>query len=355
MHRRTVSLVFSVALTMVFSVAATAAPDRDRPRFSDPRLVRADATLARVILLRPSRDNEVKKDFAVLVYADGHRVITSAPLKGQRGTPRVAGEAVDWSVDLEHGTYTAKRAAPTARDLVREQQMRDKYTAQQGRVQTDDYDTGAGYSYLHAGETHDPVGITLTRTEAEIAWSECGTTVTGLMRLDAFEPSCWANAHSILDTSWANTACFPSSPADTGASLYGQVGGAYINWDFLDNDKPTFAYETVYVGASPGGHGWGWVSQAQSGEASGFLSGHEYAGTVYSRPSSCDRGPTGGGGSGDDPGSGPGDDPGDGSGPGGSGSGQTCVGVYDGVSGDYLGQCCGSTTVEIVECAAGYL
>ncbi|HET7433501.1 MAG TPA: hypothetical protein VFN10_02175 [Thermoanaerobaculia bacterium] len=37
--------------------------------------------------------------------------------------------------------------------------------------------------------------------------------------------------------------------------------------------------------------------------------------------------------------------------PGGS---TTCVGVYDGLTDNYLGTCCG-TTDEIVSCAAGYL
>jgi hypothetical protein len=290
----------------------------------------------------------VKRDFAVLVYSDGERVITSTPPKADRGARRMHGEAVEWSVDLIRGTYTAKRAAPTERDLAREQQMRDKYGAvplQEEHALFEE--AGSGYSYLHAAETRDPAFITLTRTEAEIGWSQCGTAITSLLRLDSFLPYCYANPLTALGTSWQTTACFPSSPASASASLNGQVGGAYINWDFGDNDKATFAYQTVSVSANSGGYGTGWVSQSQSGEFSWLLHGRDFAGTVYTRPSSCDRGPTGGGGPGDGDGD-PGGDPGGGSGP-------TCVNVYDGVSGDYLGECCGYTTIQIVECAAGYL
>lgn len=64
-----------------------------------------------------------------------------------------------------------------------------------------------------------------------------------------------------------------------------------------------------------------------------------------------EEGCTGGGGGG---GSGGGGDPGGGGGSGG-GATETCVDVFDGISGEQLGTCCGTTTAEIVSCAEGYL
>jgi|GEM_PF-4905901 len=64
-------------------------------------------------------------------------------------------------------------------------------------------------------------------------------------------------------------------------------------------------------------------------------------------PEGCegdDGGATGGGGGGGSEG-----------GSSGGTSSETCVDVFDGETGGYLGECCGETTTEIVECAAGYL
>ena len=351
-------------LLIVPASAAGARPSSPNPLAGTiARLERSHVSLSRIVILRPSPESEMKKDFKVLEFSDGSRAVVAGS-KPDVAAPRLYGQPFMWSVDLDRGLYTVKKTALNERDLdlvrrVRERNAREESAARlrrQSETFDDGGESGTGYSYMHAAETWELGAFfgaaPLTRTEAEIDWSQCGTQLTHL-QLDGFLPNCWANADTFVHTHWSTTGCTPYEPPDTGYQLSGSIEGSYINWNFMDSSQATYAFQAVHVIANSGGDAYGWVYQYQYGEFSSILVGREFPGSVYTRPSSCySSGGGGGGGGGDDGGGGSGDPGGGGDSGGGGGA---CVPVYDGSNGDYLGDCCGATTDEIISCAEGYL
>lgn len=363
--RRVTCIVFMLALTTpVLAVPDEVERGRSREiasRVSPPEVRRGEPVLRKVIVLRPSAASESEMNFFATEMSDGSRAVTMRLPQRSVGSPALYGKPFRWSVDLEAGTYTTTWDALNERDLQFVDRIRKRYGLEsetRPRVQTNSEPT-VGWVYSHAAETWEPgayVGFAgLTRTEAELAWSECSN---GTMFNDGFYPSCWSNASTFAATTWFTNSCLPRHPASSSEwSLDGSVTGYYSNYDFWDDDKWTYSTERVSLSAYSGGWADGYVSHILSGEWASLLSGRDFPGPLLTRPSSCPyRYPTsGGGGSG---GGGTGDD---GSGDGGTGDGGTggsdpwtCVDVEDGTTGDYLGTCCGYTTEAILDCAAGY-
>lgn len=368
MRNAALIVALSCSSLLLVPTGAGAAPRADRDR--EPpmlRIGRSSPAIERVTILRPSPESEATKVFLVLALDDGSRGIVSQPLRPQAESSATSGQSVMWTIDLSRGTYTLRETEPSERDLAFVEEVRRRWGAVPGdrdvHAEWEDWgeEAEAGYAYMHAAETWEPaayIGFApLNRTEVEIAWSECGTTFPRLY-LDGFLPRCWANPSTlgIGLTSWSTLSCQPDHPGSSSEwGLSGGVAGTYINWDWNDPNEPTFSYHDVSINAEFGGDGWGWVYQQEWGENARLLSGKEFAGTVWPRLASCKyRGGGSGGGGGD-----PGDpsDPGDPGDPGGPGGGSTwnCVPVSDGETGEYLGDCCGFTAEQIIDCAAEYL
>ena len=311
--------------------------------------------LKKIILLSPAADAEVKRNFAVLVWSDGQQSLVERP--GPRdGSPR-ADRAIAWSVDLRKGTYTTKLVPLSERDRAQSERARERAGAQAALRRSslsDDFGNN-GYSYSFATETWEPGAYFgfqgLTRTEAEIDWSECGYAVY----LDDFLPSCWANSQTFAYTTWYTRSCTANRPVGSSTNLLsGDVTGAYINWDFGDDNQATYVTERVHIDAYGGGYAYGWSNRTKAGEFNWLLSGQDFEGMVLTRPSRCSS-PGGNNGGGGGSGPNPGDDNGGPNGDGTIGGGETCVEVDNGVTGELLGYCCGTTTTQIVDCAATYL
>lgn len=216
--------------------------------------------LEKVIALRPSEESQVKRDFFVLVLEDGRRVVTNQARRLSSADPRATETSIEWTVDLLRGTYTAKETEPNERDrrFVARSKRRHPEARDLG-ASPDKSAANAGYYYLHAAETWEPgayLGFAgLTRTEVELAWSEC---TNGRLYTDGFTPRCWANPYTFVATTWFNDQCQSSSPQPSAEWLLnGSVSGSYHNYDFWDDDEATYSKEKVTVEAHNGGWAMG--------------------------------------------------------------------------------------------------
>ncbi|MCB1037184.1 MAG: hypothetical protein KDD47_25370 [Acidobacteria bacterium] len=206
-------------------------------------------------------------------------------------------------------------------------------------------DTASGHWLQAVIETMDPIAIALTRTTVSVAWADC-----------PIEPeflygggSCWAANPSILGTHWFVQSCYPGP--DDGLLLSKDISATYFNDDFLSNSLRTWVdvFARLHGGSvsSPVLD----VFHTASGEAASFLSYRVYFNSGF-ETGTCSAGNPGGNGGNDDDGTNGGGDsnpP-----PGGGGGTTTCLPVYNDDTGEYLGECCGETTLEIVECALGF-
>lgn len=364
--RTAVYAVLCLFAAVTTTTAFGAGRDRSAP---DPILRRA--AKVKITVLRPSPESEVRQNLVVVTRPDGSRQVISRP-RHSLGSPNLQGRPVQWTVDLQRGTYTAKWSEPTERDLEFAARARQRYEKEdQSRNQGDRFEPRSenqpttGWYHTYATETLEPgayVGFAgLTRTEAELSWSQCSN---GKLFTDGYFTNCWSNASTFVNTTWYKFGCLPyEPPSESDFQLSGSVTGYYGNADFWDDSQWTYSTETVRVFAHSGGRGSGNSSHSFSGEFSLLLSGRDIPGTTRTRYGSCPNRyptppPTGGGSGGGDEGDGDdgdGDDGDDGDGDGDDGGGWDCAEVYDGESGKYLGDCCGYDIYEILDCAVQYL
>jgi hypothetical protein len=325
------SIVFIAALVFVAPTTWADGPPSGHGRGDH---VARRMEIVGVRLLRPQPGSEVPRTYAIVQYANGREALVSHARYHVGEAPPAL--AVEFHVDMERGTYFTRRT------LDREP-VSDSFPRAVPH-------SGTAYGVEHRVETWEPARYffpveVLTRTIARLGWSVCGTEIDATPRYVTHANSCWANPNTFLPgslTSWHTSGCLPIMN-DHGSWLYTSTRGSYWNSDFPSIPKYTYATDTASVSAY--GHRYDtWMIHEDSGGFASFISGHDMT-LLFPVTDNCPTPPPGGGGGDDDDG----DDGGSG------GGGETCVPVYDGVSGDYLGQCCGETTLEIVECAEGYL
>jgi hypothetical protein len=296
----------------------------------------ANHHLKRITILRPTPDAQVQRPYRVLTWDDGSETLVfSRSFKMGKGQSLPQGESIAFEIDLPHGTYrtTLESAHEGKTKKPRSLEFSDS--------------SGTGYSMSYGVETWEPARYVipvdpLTRTLVNMDWSDCPNDT---LVLNSASPSCWANSNTFVGTVWFMDACSGwSSTYKWGASA--SAAGNYHNDNFLLGllgRTSVYAEADAYV--EIGGFTSGAYIHLATGKVSGLLSGHEVWGVPMANYPNC---PSGGGGGGGGGGS-------DGGGGGSGGGGWGCAPVYDGVSGDYLGDCCGYTAQDIVDCAMAYL
>lgn len=296
-------------------------------------------------VLRPEPESEVQR-----TYLLGHRADGGTVLFGQRrfrvteGGPVQSDVApVEFRIDAERGTYWARPIpSPRGQDL----------TSASQALETD-LEQNQGYYFRYYVETWEPARhfipvAVLNRTSMEVEWSECFDEYGFYdIQLDTVWEDCWANPQTFVYTTWYNNLC-----QAYGGSPWAWVDAHYYNYDFGFDFLRTDVDLTLNSIIEGQGYINAWFSFFPSGEAASFLTGVEGPedwGYTFDR---CPAPPpTSGGGCC----TGGGDDGGDGGDGGSTGGSETCVPVYDGETDEYLGDCCGETTSEIVSCAEGFL
>src|SRR5215212_1859686 len=314
-----------------------------------------------IIVLRPTADSEVRKPFLVIVREDGTRTVYSRSAGAPEAVRVGETSRIDWSVDLEHGTYTAKRTPVSS----------DSPTAGSPRLRTSTLDVtpivdengdptytkGMRYVSIYSVDAAVP-GINpeiASRTEAQAQYRICKDTGFAYPygQMENFSGRCLANYLSATGTGWATVGCTQSWFGGNDGSVY----GTYTTRPGTTPAANLGVIVDTYVDAN-GLHG------SFSGVSStGIWGGHQEYRLASATTITCPGQLAGGGGSGgggDYPGggsTGPGDgttDPGDDGGTGGTdGGGWACVTIRDGLTYEALGVCCG-TTKMILDCATGY-
>jgi len=320
--------------------------------------------VTRITTLRPAPDAEVIRDFLVVETSDGQKSVRSAPREADVAA-RPADRAYTWTVDLKRGTYSTRRSELTAADRAMRERARGRVAGAAGRrfdvgaeceeFQTsDDWipcngdNSGTGWRYAIAHETWQPNSVygssAATRTELNVDWKSCH----GRLELESFSGQCYTPAFN----TWRYVSCGRQPPYPTSFGILdATVIGNYQNYTLGDPAVATNVSEQVEFEGSVDG-GWGTSSFLVYGEMAGFLTGRQYESGPHPYYAYCDSygGGGGGGGGGSTPGGGDG-----GGGGGGTGGGSYCVPVYDGESGEKLGDCCGTSNTEIVNCAKQYI
>lgn len=315
--------------------------------------------LQKVVVLHP--DNaDVKQPTVALYWSDGRRQVRTHPT----AAPSVRQmTSLEWSVDLDRGTYANHFTQPSA-------EMLNAAAAMQQRHPQPVKALDIGCDYMLEG-CDDPSGPVLfgydtildveacdppaaynlvrcqNRTSLITSVSQCNTYT---FEMEIFDGRCWADPQTFLNTHWFTDFCYTTPPPErVGGYLVGSVLGHYHNYDFGLNSRRTDVevQETVIVSANV------WPPHpiaypSKSGEGSALLGfrSHFWQNRVLSLCQYAGGGSSGGG-----------TPPSGGSGPAPGGGGNAdwgCATVYDGLTHETLGVCCG--TVEmIIECAISYL
>jgi hypothetical protein len=323
---------------LVFLCAAGAAVAAQR-QSRHPRL-------NRITLLRPTAGSETAGRVVKLSWSDGTESFSMHSKKPDVAARADARWATEFTIDAAAGTFTAKRvpATDTGGGRFRAQSSAvtdiicdDPYN---GCTSDDPYGgTTTGYfKSVLAQDDHSATILTLGVTP-------CRGDLSGYERVDNSDREClsWSSG----GYRWDVAGC-----SSTALQLLGQISnGVYSEVSALYQ-----AFSTVY---GAGGitncvivmhsDGYGHIGPA-------YVSlpvPYRVTEGPFSAPS-CGRVSSGGGGSGGGPSDPGGSGGGDGGGGGGGGD-ETCVDVFEAISEEYLGTCCGTTTEEIVNCAIGYL
>jgi hypothetical protein len=383
MRRQTVELVVVATLLAAAISARAAAPAANEGALRLPRTGahkphvaallrdRAGQTLESIVILRPSAENELAAKVALFNWRGGASdlLVTSdlgGDLGGDRGrdasapkTKAAARRSFTLSVDPGRGSFTFQRAP--------------KGNVQSATVISPidgggDPFSGSIYNvngYLNAttGRGYPAGGLSFY---AE--WSECPS---GSMRPNIFYGDCYNNPDpGITGDIMALVGCQRDQPfaSTDGSDLfigrvtatyvgsryyvfgttalhetlqgegYAQFGGiAFLRWSFSHSDPEYVWPQPVHYSESEAFPGGTYCPDAPGGGGGGGTGG----------------GGTGGGGGDTGGGTGGGDDGGS-SGSGSGSGGWGCATIYDGLTFEPLGVCCG-TTVMIVDCAEGYL
>jgi hypothetical protein len=334
--RRIVTLFFAAALLLT-TAAAAAAPNLGG---------RVPGRLQKIILLRADPGSEVRGDMKLLEWADGRQELyVRHSLKSAADMPG----SVDWTVNLDTGTYFGKRspAAPAMPHKVQ------PFDLAPDPPPADAPGVKHTWKATYAVDIGDYAGgpAASTRTTIRPTWSDCldssGMAFTDVSDADAM---CASDA----STGWSTVAC--DRYASLGVQVYYgapntvRTVGQYTQsstGDQIGSDVHLDIYNgaEVYTGFSATRRNGSFTFHEDYTGPQEVTDGGDCGNTG----TSSGGGATGGGALGGPTGGS------SGSGSGGGGSLATCVDVYDGATKEWLGVCCGYTTQEIVECAEGFL
>lgn len=366
MRRRIVELVVAVTLLTSVSAALAAAPARidggqriERSATHQPHVAallrdRAGETLDSIVVLRPSAENEVAAKVALFRWRSGAAdLLVSSDLGGGQSGANRPRRSFTLSVDPEHGRFTFQRAAKSA---VQSSSIVSPIDGGDGGGFSGSVYNVNGYLDARTGRGYPAGGLTFY---AE--WQECPS---GRMTPNIFYGDCSGNPEpGITGDILALVGCRRDQPyasSDGGADLFiGRVTATYVGsryWylgttalsETLQGEGYASFGGTAYLRWSyshSDPDGYPWPAPIHYSESQSFPGG------AYCPDSTGGGGGGGTGGGGTGGGTGGGDS---GSGGTGGGGGWGCATVYDGLTFEVLGVCCG-TTAMIVDCAEGYL
>jgi hypothetical protein len=331
--------------------------------------------LSRVTVLRPAPGNEVIESHTLLQWSDGSRTLVT---KSEPKAPRRL--TSDTDIDLQRGTYKTMIRPPA--DGAGSDSPEG--ASERFRTGSDSTFNRMKFWYEAKNETWEPIKLLtallnylglnpgipdyepVTRTISRIQYTACPG---GTIKLNETIPVCQPYVETFIGTHWFQDLCLPIRQSN---AFYGElyVSGNYHNDDFpgilalvqlpLGVANPFQFFPTTTTGVFDTVDVWtdsdGIVGQVYTHDVTGPY------GVLLSQHRSEDFGalpggdcgflalpfpPAGGGGSGSEP---PPDSP---DGP--SGGPTVCVSVHDGLSGEYLGDCCGGSVEEIIDCATNML
>ncbi|HET7433504.1 MAG TPA: hypothetical protein VFN10_02195 [Thermoanaerobaculia bacterium] len=318
------------------------------PWFSYPSGAAAQTRLEKVTILHPSSGSEGVGTAQKLTWADGTESLRFQPNHPSVAVREDALWATEYSYDPASRTFDAKRV-PVDDDAVQQRRRLQANTVDNCGFTDTPCDSGFGGDSYTVGQFSTLIDRNdSTETTLTLGVMPCHGDREGFARVDQSDRSCsaWTSGNTIWSPGYcSNTAL--QIRGQISSSVYTEVTATYygsLKVLFLPpiSEPPfgTMQQHVLSMRADSTGEIYSGVNRAVR-RVDGSFTGPR-----------CGSIPSGGGtGSGPNPGD-P-SDPGDG---GGTGGGSTyCVEVYDGLTDNYLGSCCGTTTDEIVSCAAGYL